>query len=108
MDRKIRKTVFPVAGFGTRFLPATNATAAPTNLTSVGRYVLTPGVFQTLQDLSAGYGGEIQLADAINIHAQQGFVETMRLNGRRFDCGSVDGLMRASYYEYGRRKVTDG
>ena len=53
---------------------------APANLASIGRYVLTPDIFETLRGLSAGAGGEIQLKDAINIHAQQGFVETVRLN----------------------------
>lgn len=79
---------------------------APSNLASIGRYVLTPDIFETLRDLKAGSGGEIQLADAINIHAQQGSVETVHLNGRRFDCGSVDGFMRATYHEYERRLVT--
>ena len=76
---------------------------APSNLASIGRYVLTPDIFDTLRGLSAGSGGEIQLADAINIHAQQGLVETVRINGRRFDCGSVDGFMMASHYEYQKR-----
>ena len=66
-----------------------NADHAPSNLASIGRYVLTPDIFDTLRGLKAGSGGEIQLADAINIHAQQGLVETVPLNGRRFDCGSV-------------------
>ena len=78
---------------------------APSNLASIGRYVLTPDIFDTLRDLKAGSGGEIQLADAINIHAQQGSIETVRLNGRRFDCGSVDGFMQASSHEYKRRLV---
>ena len=76
---------------------------APSNLASIGRYVLTPDIFDTLRGLKAGSGGEIQLADAINIHAQQGSVETVRLNGRRFDCGSVDGFMRATNFEYQQR-----
>ena len=76
---------------------------APSNLASIGRYVLTPDIFGTLRGLSAGSGGEIQLADAINIHAQRGSVETVRLNGRRFDCGSVDGYMQASHHEYQKR-----
>jgi len=78
---------------------------APSNLASIGRYVLTPDIFDTLRGLSAGSGGEIQLADAINIHAQKGVVEEVRLNGLRFDCGSVDGFMRASNYEYEKRFV---
>ena len=80
-----------------------DANAAPSNLASIGRYVLTPDIFETLRGLNAGSGGEIQLADAINIHAKQGSVETVRLNGRRFDCGSVDGFMQASVHEYKQR-----
>ena len=77
-----------------------NADDAPSNLASIGRYVLTPDIFDTLRGLEVGSGGEIQLADAINIHAQRGSVETLLLNGRRFDCGSVDGYMQASHHEY--------
>ncbi len=80
-----------------------NVTEAPSNLASVGRYVLTPDIFDTLRGLSVGAGDEIQLADAINIHAQQGLIDTVRLNGRRFDCGSVDGFMNASSHEYKKR-----
>tara|TARA_A100001015_G_scaffold209834_1_gene235027 strand:- start:928 stop:1410 length:483 start_codon:yes stop_codon:yes gene_type:complete len=82
-----------------------DANAAPSNLASIGRYVLTPDIFDTLRGLGAGSGGEIQLADAINIHAQQGSVETVRLNGRRFDCGSVRGFMAASNHEFENRNL---
>jgi UTP--glucose-1-phosphate uridylyltransferase len=81
------------------------ANNAPSKLASIGRYVLTPDIFETLRGLGAGSGGEIQLADAINIHAGRGAVETVRLNGMRFDCGSVDGFMRASQHEYQRRQA---
>ena len=80
-----------------------DADHAPSNLASIGRYVLTPDIFDTLRGLTAGSDGEIQLADAINIHAQHGSVETVRLNGRRFDCGSVGGFMRASNHQYDKR-----
>ena len=82
-----------------------DANAAPSNLASIGRYVLTPDIFDTLRGLGAGSGGEIQLADAINIHAQQGSVETVCLNGRRFDCGSVHGFMAASNHEFENRDL---
>jgi UTP--glucose-1-phosphate uridylyltransferase len=82
-----------------------DANDAPSNLASIGRYVLTPDIFETLRGLSAGSGGEIQLADAINIHAQRGLVEIVRLNGLRYDCGSVHGLMQASHHEYKKRLV---
>lgn len=78
---------------------------APSNLASIGRYVLTPDIFETLRGLGAGSGGEVQLADAINIQAGRGAVETVRLRGLRFDCGSVDGFMRASQHEYQRRQA---
>jgi len=80
-----------------------NASEAPSNFASIGRYVLTPDIFKALLGLSVGSGGEIQLADAINIHAQQGLVENVRLNGRRFDCGSVRGFMAASTHEFASR-----
>ena len=80
-----------------------DANKAPSNLASIGRYVLTPDIFETLRGLTVGSGCEIQLADAINIKAQQGSVETVLLNGKRFDCGSVDGYVRAMAHEYNRR-----
>ena len=71
------------------------AVDAPSNLASIGRYVLTPDIFDILRNQPAGSGGEIQLADAINTQAQPGDVEVVRLNGMRFDCGSVDGYLDA-------------
>ncbi|MEE2999656.1 MAG: UTP--glucose-1-phosphate uridylyltransferase GalU [Pseudomonadota bacterium] len=83
-----------------------NANDAPSSLASIGRYVLTPNIFETLRDLTSGSGGEIQLADAIDIHAKQGSVETILLNGQRFDCGSVDGYINATMHEYKKRLLT--
>ena len=80
-----------------------DANEAPSNLASIGRYILTHEIFDTLRGLNAGSGGEIQLADALNILAQQGSVESVSLNGRRFDCGSVDGYIQASNHEYQKR-----
>ena len=79
------------------------ASEAPSNLASIGRYVLTSDFFDTLRGLRAGSGGEIQLADAINMHAQSGLVEMVRLNGKCFDCGSVAGFMAASSHEFASR-----
>jgi UTP--glucose-1-phosphate uridylyltransferase len=76
---------------------------APSNLASIGRYILTSDIFDLLRTLPAGSGGEIQLADALNLHAQGGLLEAIELNGKRFDCGSVDGFMSASAYEYAKR-----
>jgi UTP--glucose-1-phosphate uridylyltransferase len=76
---------------------------APSNLASIGRYILTSGIFELLRTLPAGSGGEIQLADALNLHAQNGLLEAVELKGKRFDCGSVDGFMSASVHEYSKR-----
>jgi UTP--glucose-1-phosphate uridylyltransferase len=76
---------------------------APSNLASIGRYILTPDIFDTLRNLPLGSGGEIQLADALNLHAQNGLLEAVKLKGKRFDCGSVDGFMSASAHEYSKR-----
>ena len=76
---------------------------APSNLASIGRYILTSDIFDLLRTLPVGSGGEIQLADALNLHAKDGLLEAIRLKGIRFDCGSIDGYMSASAYEYSKR-----
>lgn len=68
---------------------------APSNLASIGRYVLTPDIFNILRHQSVGSGGEVQLADAINAQAISNRVEATMLNGCRFDCGSVQGYLDA-------------
>lgn len=67
----------------------------PSNYASIGRYVLTPDIFNILRSLPAGTGGEIQLADAINTQARNNAVEAVMLDGDRFDCGSVQGYLEA-------------
>jgi len=71
---------------------------APSNLASIGRYVLTPDIFDILRSQSIGIGGEIQLADSINVQAHNNMVETVLLNGKRFDCGSIEGYIEAIKY----------
>jgi UTP--glucose-1-phosphate uridylyltransferase len=68
---------------------------APSNLASIGRYVLTPDIFDILRNQSIGVGDEIQLADSINVQAENNMVETVLLNGKRFDCGSIEGYVEA-------------
>lgn len=70
-------------------------TQAPSNLASIGRYVLTPDIFEILRTQAPGAGGEVQLADAINRQAGLGQVEAVMLTGQRFDCGSVKGFLEA-------------
>ena len=77
---------------------------APSDLASVGRYVLAPNIFEILRELPLGAGREIQLADALHEIAICGDVEYVALNGKRFDCGSVSGFVEAIQHEYGKRK----
>ena len=83
-----------------------NIADAPSNLASIGRYVLTPDIFQILRGVPKDTGGEIQLADAINIQASRGAVDTVKLNGKRFDCGSVNGFIEATNFEFKKMAVT--
>jgi UTP--glucose-1-phosphate uridylyltransferase len=71
-------------------------------MASIGRYVLTPDIFDVLRTQPAGAGGEVQLADAINAQAANGAVEAVTLRGRRFDCGSVQGYLDAIMAVAGR------
>ena len=71
---------------------------ATSNLASIGRYVLTPDIFNILRTQKVGSGGEIQLADAINLLAVSGNVDLVYLNGMRFDCGSVRGYLNAIHH----------
>lgn len=68
---------------------------APSNFASIGRYLLTPEIFNILRNLEPGKNNEIQLVDAIHIIAQSGTVASTKLNGERFDCGSVEGYLQA-------------
>lgn len=82
-----------------------DADKAPSNLASIGRYVLTPDIFDILRSQPAGAGGEIQLADAINTQAAKNAVEVVKLNGCRFDCGGVQGYLDAIMHIADRRAI---
>ena len=73
---------------------------APSNLAVIGRYILTPDIFDILRNTPPGKGGEIQLTDAIMTQAQQGKVIAYKFKGKRFDCGHVDGFIEATNYVY--------
>jgi UTP--glucose-1-phosphate uridylyltransferase len=75
---------------------------APSNLAVIGRYVLTPRIFELLSEVTPGAGGEIQLTDAISKMLGHERVLAVRLPGRRFDCGSKLGYLQATV-EYGVR-----
>ena len=69
---------------------------APSNLAVIGRYVLTPRIFDLLGKVTPGTGGEIQLTDAISSLLKEERVLAVRLPGRRFDCGSKLGYLEAA------------
>lgn len=69
---------------------------APSNMAILGRYVLTPSIFQALDETKAGVGGEIQLTDALNLLAQRENVYACIFNGRRYDVGDKLGYMTAA------------
>jgi len=69
---------------------------APSTLAVVGRYVLTPTIFEELERVGQGAGGEIQLTDGIARLLQREPVYAHRFSGRRFDCGSKLGYLKAT------------
>lgn len=73
---------------------------APSRLAAIGRYILTPDIFDILRELPPGKGGEIQLTDALRVQAQTGRLLAYRFQGLRFDCGSVPGYIEATNYVY--------
>ena len=69
---------------------------APSNLAVVGRYILTPRIFQLLENTSKGAGGEIQLTDAISSLLNYEAVHAYPFKGKRYDCGSKLGYLEAT------------
>lgn len=70
--------------------------AAPSTLAVVGRYILTPAIFDLLETTQKGAGGEIQLTDAIAALLARERVDAFRFHGTRFDCGTHLGLVEAT------------
>jgi UTP--glucose-1-phosphate uridylyltransferase len=69
---------------------------APSNLGVVGRYILTPRIFDLLEDTTEGSGGEIQLTDAIAKLLKEQTVQSLQFKGKRYDCGSKLGYLEAT------------
>jgi UTP--glucose-1-phosphate uridylyltransferase len=86
---EIEKGVYAIRDIVEKPSPET----APSNLGAIGRYILTPEVFSFLRDVKPGYGGEIQLTDALRrFHEPLGLVT----NCRRYDIGDKLGWMKSS------------
>jgi UTP--glucose-1-phosphate uridylyltransferase len=68
---------------------------APSNLAVIGRYILSPKVFEILRETKPGRGGEIQLTDALNVLCQEEPLYAYAFQGKRFDVGEKLGYMMA-------------
>ena len=69
---------------------------APSNIAIIGRYILTPDIFNILKNIKPDKNGEIQITDALFSQAKQGKVIAYKFKGKRFDCGSVKGYLEAT------------
>jgi len=79
------------------------ASEAPSNLAIIGRYVLTPDIFESLQSIDPGSGGEIQLTDAIRHLGRSRPIYAYRFEGTRYDAGDKLGFLKATV-EYALRR----
>lgn len=77
---------------------------APSNLAIIGRYILTPDIFDILRETKPGRGGEIQITDALMEQAKYGKVIAYQFQGKRYDCGSIDGYVQATVELYQQEK----
>jgi len=68
---------------------------AQSNLAIIGRYILTPDIFEILKKIKPDKNGEIQITDALKVQAKQGRVIAYKFKAKRFDCGSVEGYVKA-------------
>ncbi|NWF66820.1 MAG: UTP--glucose-1-phosphate uridylyltransferase GalU [Campylobacterales bacterium] len=71
---------------------------APSNLAIIGRYILTPEIFDILRNTKPGKGGEIQITDALLTQSKTSMVLAYKFKGRRFDCGSIEGFVEATNF----------
>ena len=69
---------------------------APSNMAIVGRYILTPDIFEIIKTVKPDKSGEIQITDALRSQAIQGKVIAYKFKGLRFDCGNVKGYVKAT------------
>ncbi|OUR70426.1 UTP--glucose-1-phosphate uridylyltransferase [Arcobacter sp. 31_11_sub10_T18] len=78
---------------------------APSNLAIIGRYILTPDIFDIIKKTKPGKGGEIQITDALLEQAKNGMVLAYKFKGKRFDCGSVNGFVEATNYFFEKENL---
>ena len=68
------------------------------NLAIIGRYILTPDIFDILREIKPGKSGEIQITDALFEQSKRGKVMAYKFQGKRFDCGNIKGFLKATNY----------
>ena len=78
---------------------------APSNLAIIGRYILTPDIFDILRKTPPGKNGEVQLTDALLVQAKNNRVIGYKFKGRRFDCGSIEGFVNATNFFAGLKNT---
>lgn len=83
-----------------RMVEKPSAEEAPSNLAIIGRYILTPDIFDIIRETEPGASGEIQITDALQRQARDGCVMAYKFQGQRFDCGSVPGFVEATNHVY--------
>ncbi len=81
---------------------------APSNLAIIGRYILTPDIFDVIRETPPGRNGEVQITDALQTQATRNMVLAYRFKGRRFDCGSVPGFVTATNHFFDRWRAAQG
>jgi len=72
--------------------------SVPSNMAIIGRYILTPDIFNILKNIEPDKNGEIQITDALLVQAKQSKVIAYKFKGRRFDCGGIEGFIQATNY----------
>lgn len=80
---------------------------APSNLAIIGRYLLTPDIFEIIEETPPGKNGEVQITDALLTQAKRGCVIAYKFKGRRFDCGSIGGFVDATNYCYDKTRSAE-
>ena len=86
-----------------------NVEDAPSNIAILGRYIITPAIFEILENQEPGKGGEIQLTDALKTLGQQEAIYAYNFEGRRYDVGDKLGFLEATIdFALKRDSLKDG
>jgi len=71
---------------------------SPSNMAIIGRYILTPDIFNILKEIKPDKNGEIQITEALQVQAKQSKVIAFKFKGKRFDCGDIEGFVKATNF----------